>query len=194
MTHIPEKKPIIVFDFDDVLIDVTKGFLQFYKDRKEFVVDYEKIETDISLLMNITGEEELKLWDKFFVSEEYLSLSPNPQTLEVLEKLKERFELVILTNRVDRFRQSAISWIEKHTPNYFSKVLFAPDFPKEKRSKGQICVDLGTTLLVDDEPKNILSCVEYNVPVVVYDSPWNRKLPKELPRIKSLKEIEEFIK
>ena len=188
-----EKKPVIVFDFDDVIIDVTKGFLQFYKDKGEFAGDFEKIETDISLLMKITQEEELKLWDRFFDSEEYLSLLPNPHVLEVLEKLKERFELVILTNRVNRFRESAMSWIKRHLPDYFSKVLFALDFPEGKRSKGQICSDLGAILLIDDEPKNIFSCIEHSIPVVVYDSPWNRKLPRELPRIKSIEEVEGFI-
>lgn len=188
------KKPVIVFDFDDVLVDVTRGFLKFYADRREFVADYEKIETDISLLMKIAEEEELKLWDRFFASNEYLSLKPSPQTVKTLEKLRESFELVILTNRTQRFRQSAITWIEKHLQGYFSKTLFASDFPEGKRSKGSICADLGATLLVDDEPKNIFSCIEHDIPVVVYDSPWNRKLPKDLPRIKSLEEVERFIK
>ncbi|GEM_PF-4689914 len=188
----PNKKPILIFDFDDVLVDVTRGFLRFYKQKQGLEAEYEKIETDLALLLNITEDEELRLWDRFFESEEYLSILPHSQALKTLEKLREKFDLIILTNRVDRFRQSAIKWIERHLPGYFSKVLFSVDFPEGKQSKGAICAELAVELLVDDEPKNILSCVDHNIPVVIYDCPWNRKLHRDIPRIKSLEEIEEI--
>lgn len=190
---IPTPKPILVFDFDDVLIDVTRSFLRFYKDKKKFDVDYEKIETDIVFPVKMTEEEELKLWDDFFESEEYLSLLPHSQTLAVLGKLKEKFDLVILTSRIERFRRSALAWIEKQLPDYFSKVLFAVDFPEGKREKGLICADLKAVMLVDDQPENILSCRECGISAVVYDRPWNRKLPPDFPRIVSLEQIERLL-
>jgi len=187
------KKPILAFDFDDVLVDVTRGFLSFYKNKQGLEADYENIETDLSPLLRINEEEELKLWDRFFESEEYLSITPTTEQLETLAKIKQRFDLIIVTNRVERFRESAIKWIEKHLPDYFSKVVFATDFPEDRQSKGSICAELKATFLIDDEPKNILSCLDHNIPVIIYDCPWNRKLEKNIPRIKSFEEIGKFI-
>lgn len=187
----PGKKPIIAFDFDDVLVEVTRNFLRFYN--KEFIVDYEKIEKDIASLIKITEEDELRLWDKFFASNEYLSIAPTIQQRETLVKIKDKFNLVILTNRSERFRKSLIKWVERHLPGYFSEVLFCADFPKGRQTKGFICSELKIKMLIDDEPKNIISCLEYNVPVTIYDCPWNKKLDKGLQRISSLKDIRKIL-
>jgi 5'(3')-deoxyribonucleotidase len=187
------KKPILAFDFDDTLVDVTRNFIDFCKKNKKLIVNYEEIETDIASLLKITEEKELELWDKFFESKEYLSITPTTQQLETLTKIKEKFDPIILTSRANRFRQSLIKWVEKHLAGYFSEIIFCADFPKEKQTKGAICSKLKVQMLIDDESKNIISCLDYNIPVIIYDCPWNRKLNKKIPRVKSLKETEKLL-
>ncbi|HEY4161285.1 MAG TPA: hypothetical protein VGM08_04450, partial [Candidatus Saccharimonadales bacterium] len=77
-------------------------------------------------------------------------------------------------------------WLRRYFPEMFASVNFSNLFDAEKRrSKGELCVEMGASFLIDDHLPNVKSAAEHGLQAVLFrDYSWNRagELPAGVPR------------
>jgi len=171
-------KPKIAIDIDGVLADMHNPIFE-------------------TLKLNYTGDdvkvwdffEELKVdrqafWDAYkrIWSEQYhlipLIEKDAPTTVT---KLREKFEVHIVTSRPKETHSGTISWL-KYRGITYDKIILLPPLT----DKTEYIVDY--LFLVDDNP-NLAS---RSNKVILYDRPWNRGV-SGVRRIRSLQELLEIV-
>lgn len=111
----------------------------------------------------------------------FLHLKPLPDALDVMERLSQQFDILIVTSsRTHAFTEKEC-WVETHLP-FIGKhnLIFA-------HRKDMIRGDL----LFDDAPHNLLAFQASGREVVAMDYPYNRDVPVE--RVRSWLEFESFV-
>lgn len=184
-------RPLLALDFDDTLLNVTEPFLSFHKRVWGYAPTYDSISSGGALapFLRISAAEEEARWTRFFTSPEYLSLALTEDQLRGLKALREKFDLVVVTNRSPQYEASVPLWVDAHLSGYFSRIDFVSRFPEGERNKGAICRQIGAVALIDDVPENLPSCRECGVCFIVFDQPWNRKMSPGVPRVRSFGKV-----
>lgn len=100
-----------------------------------------------------------------------------PGSVEAINKLKEYYDLVIVTSRQLSIVDKTIEFINKNFPNCFKDILFGNHYGDsgEKVSKEELCKKIGAFCLVDDSlkySKNV--CNSINKVILFGDYPWNK--------------------
>lgn len=178
----------LAFDFDDVLCDTTKAFLAFNKKKYGNTVLYSAARTELYKSLKISEEEENKRWTEFFKDSEFCYPRPAKNLLAILKRMKKEYSLIVISARDRQWQYQVKPWIKKYTPNIFEKVVFIHS-QRIKKSKGMVCKKNKTVALIEDEPEHVRSCIAYKMPVVVFDRPWNQKVKKNIPRIKTISQL-----
>ena len=85
---------------------------------------------------------------------EFLAVQPVEGAKEALTKLSTLFDLVVVTARSEEIGVVTRDWLTLHFPNLFSRVIlcnsYAADGTHARRSKGEVCKEIGAVALVDD--------------------------------------------
>lgn len=117
--------------------------------------------------------------DAFYASAHFTEkLQPIPYALETLHKLKEDYDLHVVTSRQFAIQDLTLRWIEQHYPGIFSEVHFGNHYSREGkvRSKPEICRDIGAVLLIDDSLQYAMHCFKADIPVLLFgEYAWNQK-------------------
>ena len=182
-------KEIIAFDFDDVVCDITRPFLEY--NRKFYGIDLSfEVCTSYDLYgeLGLTYEEELERWDEFFREGSFCYVAPEDDIISVLNELKKKFRLVIMSNRLKLWQFQAINWIEKYVPNIFDEILFTDSEEYSGKNKAQICREKNISALVEDSDKNINYCLAEGVRVIRFVKPWNTDNP-DVESVRSFSEL-----
>ncbi len=122
-------------------------------------------------------------------TEDYQNLKPLPGAVKVLDKLKEKYELHIVTGRPNFTKKDTDTWLDKHFPGVFKSVVFTNFFKyegQETSTKGDVCVRLGASYLIDDHLQHALSAAAKGVEVFLFGNyPWNKSdaLPRHVVRV-----------
>jgi hypothetical protein len=98
---------------------------------------------------------------EFFKAPEFLiNLKPVAGAFEVLNKHKERFDFVVVTSRQLCIQEQTVLWIKERFPDIFTDFKFGNHYgvSGEKRSKLEICTDIGAVCLIDDAVKYAKQC------------------------------------
>jgi hypothetical protein len=127
----------------------------------------------------------------FFQSEEWLNLSPVAGAAEALPRLAARFNLYLVTARSPRQEAVTRAWLGRNFAPVFCGLRFtgAYDNPeladKPKRTKGQVCAELGALCLVDDSATYSLEAAGHLPFVVCFGRyAWNSNREEwEHPRL-----------
>ncbi|MDB4984756.1 MAG: hypothetical protein JWM20_935 [Patescibacteria group bacterium] len=181
-------KPTIAFDFDDVLCDTVRAFLEFREATFGPTIAYDDLsEKPLHEDLGISEDEESKRWDLFFKNDEFCYPKPDVEKISTLENLKPHARLVILTARYRLWHAQILTFVERYVPTLFEEVIFT-DHREGKKLKGVICKEQGISLLVDDNPEQIASCEQNGIEVLVFNQPWNRHL-QNVRRITSFAEL-----
>lgn len=104
-------------------------------------------------------------------------IQPIQGAFEALCKLKNDFEFRVVTARHNRSAAKTRDWLNQHYPNVFAAVHFGNNYMEDgtRRSKDQICRDIGAELLIDDNIVYTSQCAISGVYSLLFgDYPWNR--------------------
>lgn len=169
-----EYKPTITFDLDDVLCDVTRPFVAWHNERYGTNLLFEDILGDnLHELLGLTKGEEFDRWLEFFALPQYMDIVPDPETVMVLERLREHFKIIIVSARNPLFQPFAKPWLEKYLDNLYDEILFIKHKDGTKRSKGEVCKEVESVLHVDDEPRHYVQCKAHGIKFIMFSAPWN---------------------
>lgn len=169
----------IGIDIDGVLIDYTR-----------FMYDYGSkfcVEKHLPLTIKPNGMDEAIFgWDEQVTEEfwntylkEYVTNCPARNfASEVIQKLKEKHEIYIVTARNEeglppenygKMREFTKQWLEAQNIPY-DAILYT-----KRGNKLKDCIENGVQLIVEDEPANIEELKE-NLTVFCYDCPYNQQV------------------
>lgn len=139
-------------------------------------------------------ETAIRRVNEYLDTEEYFQSLPVQEAIHTLRGLDRYHRLYIVTGRPDFTEVATHRWLKEHLPDLFEDVVFTNFFDKEKvRSKGDVCRELGATVLIDDHPEHCVSALEAGVRPLLFGSyPWNIsfELPEGIERVEGWPDIQ----
>lgn len=193
-------KETIAVDIDDVLADSTEAYRirvneqtgallssEHYRVEGEYWGYYERIWRQHDLAVDIDELDQEMIEDQ-----SRIPLLPGAEL--ALGQLLVKFQLVLVTARNPLWETSTRKWLEQHfgetTPDlFFSEAHSDP----AKRTKGQICKELGATWLIDDNPQHCQSAMDEGVTPILFGSyGWHYEVPADIQKCETWQEVLEF--
>jgi uncharacterized HAD superfamily protein len=191
------KRPIIALDIDDVLagsmtavrLMVNKQLgvelqPEHYAVAGDYWGYYESIWASHGLAISFDDLDEKTLKDMYL---------PFEKAAPVLTKLAKHYRLVVITSRNENWRELTRQWSKQHFPGLISDIVFAGS--KEhaiKRTKGEVCAELGAEWLIDDNLEHCIDAAKYGVQPILFGMyGWQRGAPEDMIRCKDWTAVEE---
>ncbi len=175
-------KPTIGIDIDDVVVDFTNPFLDFYYQRTGRRVHYDdihtyKLEVDLARPRN----EVIGIVREFYQTEEFDNLPFIDGAKEAVNNICETLGGVFLTSRPYEGREKTIPWAKLHFPYIGSGVLFSRDFQSDRKiPKSTVCLREGLTTIIEDNRHYSLGCANVGIRTILFNRPWNKGVQHHL--------------
>jgi uncharacterized protein len=190
----PQKRKIIGFDLDDVLLDFNGNIHNWHNIQHGTKLSRDDMAVfDLHVTWRITKEEARDRIFDFYETKEHFQIPPIHGAKDAIEKLKEDNKIYIITSRPESHKNSTIEWLNKNFPNTFDGVYFTNQFHGEgvRKMKSEICKELDIEIFVDDSLYNAKDITESGIPVLLFDAPWNQGKIKDplITRVFSWEEI-----
>lgn len=188
----------IAIDVDDVLADFSGAFIEFQK--KEYNLDLEPIKkllygSEWMNSVNLSKEEGIRRIMEFVESDRTKNLQTVKGSQSAIEKLGKKFKLVALTGRPASVAEVTKKWLEENFSNSFSDFLItdAHIFHEGKKDKGEMCIENGIKLLIDDLPQYCMECASVDVHSFLFSQPHNQYFDEheysEITRMNSWEDV-----
>jgi len=115
-----------------------------------------------------------------YLGDIYREMQPKEQAVEVMRKLKDEHELILITSRNQKspdVEQVTLDWLEHYGIAYDGLILNATP-NKHFFSKLGVCLEYGVEVMIEDHHDLILELAQA-FPVIVFDYPYNRHIQAE---------------
>jgi 5'(3')-deoxyribonucleotidase len=195
-------KPIIAIDVDDVLARTNEGMMHFINRHFGTNLTWKDYEVEGAyegyweMVWNVSKEEARERYGKFVASGAVKDLIPVDGAIKAIERLKQRFDLAIVTARSDDQIEHTHHWLDAHFPKTFNSVDFVSTWsPDHTLTKAIICKQIGASYLIDDSIDHCRLAVEADIETILFGHyGWNKskQLPKGIFRINTWPEVVEY--
>jgi len=183
-------------DLDDVLAELLIKFTEFHNKKHNTNFKLEQI-THFELweLWGITKDEMTKELEEFFQNHSHI-VEPILGSVEAIDELAKKHELLILTSRSDSMKEKTLEWLNLHYPSKFQDFLFANHWLKSNgKTKTDLCKDFNIELVIEDSPLFAKELAKQGFKVILFDKLWNQGLEHgNITRVNSWQEIVEKLK
>lgn len=190
------KKKIIGIDLDDVLLDFNTAICSYHNERYTPTYSRDSIRSFyLEDTWQCTREEAHRRILEFYETPEHRKALPVFGAKEALEELSQSYRFLVVTAKPQYLETMTREWCQTYFPNVFQEICFTNLFGgKEshiKRSKGEVCQELGIDTFIEDAPHHALDAAQTGIPVLLYDAPWNQgmKWHPNITRVYSWEEI-----
>ncbi len=194
------KKQTIAVDIDDVLAAEA-----------EFIIDYSNEHWGHSLSLDEYQEHWGELWGVDpGETERRADILHQPGIVssyrlierghEALQKLAERYKLVIVTSRRSKTKYETLQWLEENFAGIFVNIHFTgfydditPD--SYRRTKGELLRQLGANFVIDDQLKHCRSALDNGVQAILfgnYKHQRSERLPDGVVRCMNWTAVQEY--
>ena len=107
-------------------------------------------------------------------------------------ELSSKYDIVIITSRPPEWEPKTKDWLMTNFGDVFVSLHFTQQ-GEEKKTKGQICKDLGVDYLIDDNPEHCQSALGEGVEAILFgDYGWHHKAPKGLVKCEDWQSVLEY--
>ncbi|TPX34713.1 hypothetical protein SmJEL517_g02695 [Synchytrium microbalum] len=194
----PGVKPVLAIDCDDVLLKTVEGLCQFHNEH--YATSLVPADFSSYNYWEVWGgnrEGATAKVRQWYQLASFANLDPVPGALEALQRLKEFYDLVVVTSRQDFIRAATIANIQKHYPGIFDDehIHFANHWihPTDhvhyqglvSKSKAELCDEASAVLLVDDNLDYAKDVSNHGLYAILFDLEgsynWNKCPDSELP-------------
>ncbi len=197
-----QAKQTIAVDIDDVLASINETMRQFinkYYGHNHTEADYNRDGEYWGYwekIWQISDEESKERYQAFITSKEFLDVNTHDAALDVINRLKRKYDLVIVTAREDSRIEGTHKWLDQNFPNIFKRVEFTPVWSKDKKtSKAKICKVIGAGYLIDDNVEHCNLAAQEGIQALLFgEYGWNRsqELHKRVKRVKDWHAVAEY--
>jgi len=186
------KKIKLGIDIDEVLCSTNDYFLEEFN--KKHNTNFKKEDLTSYKFSNFKEFKSEYIFNELMkhIENNLIKYNILENSKEVLEKLKTKYELYIITSRWIKFKTKTIAWLNKHfKENFFKEILIYND-EFENKCKIDIAKKNKINILIEDAPEFIIKADKENLKIILMDRPWNRKIKenKNIKRVYNWKEIE----
>jgi len=196
----PMSKKRIAVDIDDVLAAYAEGFVAFSNERWGTNLTVEDYDEHWAAMWQTDHEETERRAQLINESGIHGRFRHDDTAAAVLRRLKERFDLVVVTARLISNKAVTAVWVERYFEGIFSEVrhagIWEQDVPdRHTLTKVDVLREVGVDYLVDDQPKHCLAAAEAGMPTILFgDYAWNRnvEVPDGVTRCRDWGEVEEY--
>lgn len=186
------KRLVIAVDCDDVLIPSSEKIVEMYN--RQFGTNISLADSQNSKANWGASREEIgeRIYD-IQLTDEYLSLSPFEDAVEVCRRLTKMHDLHLVTARPGRIMATTIAMLEAHFKDVFQEI----EHVGMDGNKGKICQSLQANVLIDDNHKHLENAKACGVVDRIWfgDYPWQLETisPSHTLRCKDWYEVEKEI-
>ncbi|HWJ02775.1 MAG TPA: hypothetical protein VNU93_03785 [Verrucomicrobiae bacterium] len=142
---------------------------------------------EMHLIFDVPWED----MNQFFVANVdrlFMIPQPMPGARRVLEFLRRKHEIHLVTARRREEEDVTREWLQKHHIPY-DKLMVVGD-----RSKAEICREQGIELFIEDYAVNADMISKTGIPVIIFDAPYNRvELPQTVMRCHNWGQIYKYL-
>lgn len=186
-------KPILAIDIDEVLFpfmvtmlehtNSTYGLSHSIEEVKDFNLGFWSI-SDSDAIERVHTVSRL----------DHRSVNALPNANSALSLLKGQYQIFIVTSRHEEFRARTEEWLSHHFPGLYDKLIMTGNHysGREFRSKAEVCLELGVSMLVDDQLHYAKESAQLGLPCILFgDYPWNQaeSLPDGVVRAQDWNEV-----
>ncbi len=195
-------RPIIAVDIDDVVANVIDSVRLWAVDKTGVEIDESEYRTKddywnyYNSIWARHGLAEKINFDMVLdeLAEGQSHIVPIEGAHKALQVLKKHFDIVFITSRPVYQKDATRRWLDERIdaeiPVYFSH---NPMASVDARSKGEICMDLGISYLIDDNVGNCQNAEDYGVTPLLFGSyGWNDDAPERRVRCRTWRNVEEY--
>jgi uncharacterized HAD superfamily protein len=167
------REAVIAVDVDEVLADFIPTLALYHNEMWGSNLSSASFHSyEFHHVWGGTFEECNVKMHQFFETTHLDQLSPVKGALEALQWLKDETgaELHIVTSRQHAIADRTRYWIDTHFPGIFKEVHFGNHYSSsgQKRSKPEMCQDIGALVIIDDSQKYAGHCAEAGIPCVLF--------------------------
>lgn len=193
----PAKKPIIAVDIDDVISTNAQSFVEYSNEKWGTHLTVDDYQEHWAEMWGIEHEEVERRAREYHESGHIGTYRTVDGAKEALQKLKERFKLVILTTRRNSTNQLTKDWIDRCYPGIFDEIIFSGFYDtliqgNFKKTKGELAKSIGANYIIDDQLKHIQAAAELGIQGVLFgDYAWNKAeiLPENVTRARNWDDV-----
>lgn len=184
MTPRPAQQPRIVWDLDDTLNELMRGWLNWHCARqvppRAVPAFGELVENPPHRLLGLALEEYQESLDRFRLSHEASALAPPPAVLAWFQRHGFDFEHHLLTARPAATVAPAAEWVFRHFGRWIRHFHFVPSFrsaarlPDQGITKRDIIQQLAPVdFVVDDSAETLDAARDVARFCLLAPQPWN---------------------
>jgi len=190
---------IIAVDLDEVLSDTMPSLIKFHNETfntKLRSKDFHSYE--FWRVWGGTKSQSIAKFLQFTQSPYFLEVLPIKDSVQSVKYLSKKHKLYVVTSRQTHLTDATHIWVNQYFPDIFQG-LHVTNHPQwavagEAKTKSQVCQEIGANLLIDDSIGYAMECETIDIPVLLFDYPWNKgKLPKNTKRVFSWKGVLEVL-
>ena len=165
----------IAIDIDEVIVDFVRGYLNVYEKRYGKKAFFEDIFShNFWESLKISKEESLDIADEFYDSEQFDNIGIIEGAKESILELSKNNELFIITSRPLKLKKQTEQFFQTNFNEIPFKIFYSGGFLTMGQTKGEICKNLGISILIEDNKDYALDCAKRGVKVFLLDKPWNK--------------------
>lgn len=193
-------KLTIAVDVDDVLAANAQGFMEFSNERWGTHLKPDDYDEHWGLMWQTDQAESERRAQEFITSGAMRRYRHDAMAVEVLRRLKERFELVVVTSRRLVVEKETTAWLDQYFAGVFAEVHYAGIWDKYRHdrhaaTKAELVRQVGADYLIDDQLKHCLAVAEAGLETVLFgDYRWNQlnELPPRVTRCADWAAVERY--
>lgn len=175
-------RKIIAIDIDDVIADTTEALrqtanqipgVQLTKDHYQAPGEYWGYYEAVWARNNV---DHLVSFDTLHTDmatdQSHVKLITGAKT--ALEKLSKKYRIVLVTSREVEWIETTNKWVMSNLGEYVEDIVFVHHKNTDGRTKGDACLELGASWLIDDNVDHCKSAKQQGVEAILFGSyGWN---------------------
>ncbi|MFZ2544492.1 MAG: hypothetical protein WAW80_00775 [Candidatus Saccharimonadales bacterium] len=176
-----ERRLVIAIDCDDVMVPTAYKTLNHYGEKYGHAVDPAAFYEGTAEDWGVTElKEASKRIENYFRSNDFRDFAkvPFPEAVVAIPALARVHELHLVTGRADFMEQTTQEMVDEYFPECFQSVVHTNFFKDRfRRTKGQVCREIGAHVLIDDHIVHGHSVIDDGVEnaIIFGDYPWNER-------------------
>ncbi len=193
-------KPIIAIDIDDVIADSTETLRVRVNKRTGAQLGPEHYKVPNQ---GYWGYYE-RIWKSHGIDINYSDLEKEMEEDQshvpllagaafALGELSKKYQWIIITSRPHTWEPKTKEWLKTQLGDIFVSIHFT-EKDDEKKSKGQLCKELGAEWLIDDNIEHCQSAKNEGIKAVLFgDYGWHHEAPADLVKCKDWPALLEYL-
>jgi 5'(3')-deoxyribonucleotidase len=189
-------KPVLAIDFDDTLTHNAQLCIDAYNQQHDATISLNDVYVEKKLGNPAHGwkhdpTQALAWIREFLLSDAGLSNPPIPGTVAALQRLHQKYDLVVVTGRDESWKEGTEAWLQRFAPGLFSQVHHSGEIPKFVT-----CKKIGAGIMIDDNLSPLRLCASDGMRGILFgDYPWNRSdgLPEGIDRASNWSAVQRLL-